>query len=62
MWSVDVELVEDWLTSLDQERRAILLVAGDKAGNWSKWYRANIPVADDRFAEHLEQLRGKGRS
>lgn len=116
MWSVNVELVEKWLTSLDQssyeqvvaalellaergpqlgrplvdtvvgsrhknmkelrpgssgrselrvlfafdpERRAILLVAGDKAGNWASWYRENIPVADDRFTGHLDYLKGK---
>jgi hypothetical protein len=117
MWSVDVELVEEWLTALDQssyeqvvaalellaergpqlgrplvdtvvgsrhknmkelrpgssgrselrvlfafdpERRAILLVAGDKAGNWAKWYRVNIPIADDRFTEHLDRLEREG--
>lgn len=26
------------LFAFDPERRAILLVAGDKAGNWKKWY------------------------
>jgi hypothetical protein len=117
MWSVDVELVEDWLAALDQssyeqvvaalellaergpqlgrplvdtvvgsrhknlkelrpgssgrselrvlfafdpERRAILLVAGDKAGDWAKWYRVNVPIADNRFAEHLDRLGRKG--
>lgn len=119
MSSVDVELVEDWLASLDQssyeqvvaalellaergpqlgrplvdtvvgsrhknmkelrpgsrgrselrvlfafdpERQAILLVAGDKAGNWVSWYQKNIPVADDRFIAHLQRLENKGRS
>lgn len=33
----------------DPERRAVLLVAGDKAGNWKKWYDRNIPVADERY-------------
>ena len=104
MWSVDVELIEDWLDSLDgvswkqvmaalevlrelgpqlgrplvdtmtasrhknlkelrpgssgrselrilfafdPERRAIMLVAGDKSGNWTRWYKKNIPAADD---------------
>lgn len=27
------------LFAFDPERRAILLVAWDKSGNWSKWYR-----------------------
>lgn len=28
--------------AFDPERQAILLVAGDKAGNWKKWYTKNI--------------------
>ena len=43
------------LFAFDPNRRAILLVAGDKAGNWQKWYRTNIPLADDRLTEHLER-------
>lgn len=37
----------------DPERRAVLLVAGDKAGNWTRWYRRNIPIADERYDEWL---------
>lgn len=48
------------LFAFDPRRRAILLLAGDKQGVWSKWYRKNIPVADDRYDEHLETLK-KGR-
>lgn len=116
MWDVDVELVEEWLVTLDQssyeqvvaalellaergpqlgrplvdtvtgsrhrnmkelrpgssgrselrmlfafdpERRAIVLVGGDKAGNWKTWYRVNIPIADDLFDRHLGR-RGRG--
>ena len=40
----------------DPKRRAILLIAGDKQGQWQKWYRKNIPVADDRYDEHLRRL------
>ncbi|MFH5822839.1 type II toxin-antitoxin system RelE/ParE family toxin [Georgenia sp. AZ-5] len=47
------------LFAFDPERRAILLVAGDKAGNWQKWYRVNIPIADDRLDEHERRRRGK---
>ena len=36
--------------------RAILLVAGDKAGNWTKWYATNIPIADRLFSAHQEKL------
>ena len=48
------------LFAFDPRRRAILLLAGDKQGVWAKWYRKNIPVADDRYDDHLEQLK-KGR-
>lgn len=46
------------LFAFDPERNAIVLVAGDKAGKWDKWYRVNIPVADERFDTHLNQLKG----
>lgn len=41
------------LFAFDPKRRAILLVAGDKAGRWRQWYDVNIPLADDRFEEWL---------
>lgn len=44
------------LFAFDPQRRAILLVAGDKQGVWSKWYRKAIPIADDRYDEHLKSL------
>lgn len=37
----------------DPAQQAILLVAGDKAGQWQKWYRDNIPVAEQRYAAWL---------
>lgn len=113
MWNVDLELIEEWLTSLDEysyeqviaaielieehgphlgrpivdtvkaskyknmkelrpgssgrselrvlfifdpKRWAILLVAGDKSGNWKSWYKKNIPVADSLFDAHIRRL------
>ena len=47
------------LFAFDPQRQAILLVAGDKAGNWSKWYMKNIPIADDLFDGHLKTLKGE---
>ncbi|MFF5212344.1 type II toxin-antitoxin system RelE/ParE family toxin [Streptosporangium sp. NPDC000396] len=44
------------LFSFDPVRRAVLLVAGDKAGNWSHWYETNIPLAEKRYAEHVAEL------
>jgi hypothetical protein len=37
----------------DPGRRAVLLVAGDKAGNWSRWYRDAIKLAEDRYTRFL---------
>lgn len=47
------------LFAFDPERSAIMLIAGDKAGNWVRWYKKNIPVADDLFDDHLDSLRGE---
>ena len=43
------------LFAFDPARKAILLAAGDKAGNWQKWYRTNIPPADERYGQHLDR-------
>lgn len=37
----------------DPDRRAVLLVGGDKAGDWRGWYAKNIPVAERRYDEWL---------
>lgn len=47
------------LFAFDPRRRAVFLVAGDKSGNWQRWYRKNIPVADDLFDDHLQHLKGR---
>lgn len=47
------------LFAFDPERQAILLIAGDKAGNWQRWYKKNIPLADNLFDEHLRRLEGQ---
>ena len=49
-----------WRTAFafDPERKAILLVAGDKSGTSQKrFYKQLIKKADERFTEHLEQLK-----
>jgi hypothetical protein len=35
----------------DYEREAIILVGGDKAGLWNKWYDTAIPMAESRYDE-----------
>jgi len=30
----------------------LLLLGGDKAGNWARWYRENIPVAEQLYTDY----------
>ena len=41
----------------DPWRAAILLVAGDKAGNWDRWYRQAIPRAERLYEVYLAERR-----
>jgi hypothetical protein len=46
--------------AFDPERKAILLAAGDKTGvRETRFYRRLIAMADERFAHHLAQLKGR---
>ena len=38
--------------AFDPARAALLLIGGDKSGNWDRWYRENIPVAERLYAEY----------
>ncbi|MFF5987732.1 type II toxin-antitoxin system RelE/ParE family toxin [Prauserella flavalba] len=40
----------------DPARCAILLVAGDKQGQWKQWYDDAIPLAERRYRKHLTAL------
>jgi len=44
------------LFSFDPRRQAILLLGGDKTGEWSKWYQWAVPLADDLYDDYLEEL------
>ena len=47
--------------AFDPNRRAILLVAGDKSGGSERrFYRQFIRQADERFTDHLERLTQNG--
>lgn len=46
------------LFAFDPSRSAILLVAGDKRGQWRTWYPPAIALADQRFDEWLKHLKG----
>lgn len=47
------------LFAFDPARSAIMLIAGDKAGDWKRWYKKNIPLTDDLLDDHLNGLRGE---
>jgi hypothetical protein len=38
--------------AFEPTRSALLLLGGDKAGNWQRWYRDNIPIAEQLFLEY----------
>jgi hypothetical protein len=40
----------------DPDRAAIFLVAGDKAGQWSRWYEESIPLAEARYADYRAEM------
>lgn len=48
------------LFAFDPRREAILLLGGNKAGNWDAWYDAAVPKADELYAEYLRDLRREG--
>jgi hypothetical protein len=47
------------LFAFDPNRRAVMLVGGNKTGSWNRWYRQTIPVAERLYADHLRSI-GKG--
>jgi hypothetical protein len=44
----------------DPWQQIVLLVAGDKAGDWRGWYRQAIPRAEQLYAEHVEAMSSGG--
>lgn len=46
----------------DPERQAVLVVAGDKAGDWTGWYDDNVPVAEARYEKWLRGHYSEERS
>jgi hypothetical protein len=43
------------LFAFDPWRSSILLVAGDKAGRWTQWYREAIPSAEELYERYLQE-------
>jgi hypothetical protein len=48
------------LFSFDPRRQAILLLGGDKSGEWNDWYEWAVPLADDLYDEYLRELGEEG--
>lgn len=47
------------LFAFDPSRRMVLLVAGDSSGNWSRWHREAVPLAEERYQEYLDSIMAK---
>ncbi len=47
------------LYAFDPRRTSILLIGGDKTGN-DRFYHEYVPIADDLYDVHLEELREEG--
>lgn len=46
--------------AFDPERKAVLLIAGDKSGvSEKRFYKKLIAKADERFDQHLRDLKGE---
>ncbi len=43
--------------AFDPLRKAILLIAGDKTGD-DRFYERMVPVADELYDQHLEEIEG----
>lgn len=48
------------LFMFDPRRHAVLLLGGDKTGEWNSWYAVQVPRADSLYDSYLEQLRREG--
>jgi hypothetical protein len=43
------------LFAFDPWRSAVLLMAGDKSGQWKRWYKTSIPEAEDAYEAYLTE-------
>jgi hypothetical protein len=49
------------LFAFDRNRTAVVLVGGDKQGQWDRWYKVSVPIADERLARHQRQTGQEAR-
>ena len=48
------------LFMFDPRRQVILLLGGDKSGQWNEWYEWAVSMADDLYETYLAELRDEG--
>ena len=48
------------LFMFDPRRQVILLLGGDKSGEWDTWYEWAVPAADDLYDTYVNELRDEG--
>jgi hypothetical protein len=46
--------------AFDPRRTAILLIGGDKSGQWKSWYEEMVPIADALYDQHLLAIEKEG--
>ena len=44
----------------DPRRQVILLLGGDKSGEWESWYAWAVALADELYDTYLDELRDEG--
>jgi hypothetical protein len=44
------------LFAFDSNRKAVMLVGGDKTGKWNRWYPRNIELAERLYADHERSI------
>lgn len=49
------------LFAFDPDRRAVLLLGGTKTGD-DRWYRKHVPLADQEFRLHLQEMQAEKRT
>ncbi len=45
------------LFAFDPRRHAVLLLGGDKSGEWGTWDRTAVPRADELYDIHIQEFR-----
>ena len=48
------------LFMFDPRRQVILLLGGDKTGEWDEWYERAVPLADELYDAYVQELRDEG--